>query len=61
MKSGSFDLITKAAIKYSRQIGTQPFNGLIKNLGTKNKDKWSESLCMINFMLVKAPTDKKRA
>ena len=61
MKSGSFNLINKTAIKHSRQIGKSTYTGLIKSLTQSNKDAWYDALTLINALLVKCPSDKKRS
>ena len=61
--SEGFIYIVKAANNYARQKNKSPFTELVASL---KKDKWDVDLVavalqLINFLLVKCPSDKKMA
>jgi hypothetical protein len=61
MKAGSFVMINQAATRYATQIGKPAYVGLVKCLTARNQITWSDTLCFINSMLVRCPSEKKRA
>lgn len=61
MKAGSFSMIHKTAVKFSRQTGKPAYSGLIKCLQVGQKDTWTDALVFLNSMLVRAPAEKNRS
>jgi len=61
MRSASFSMINKCAKKYASQCNRSPYMGLIRALTGDAQENWTEALIFLNCLIVRCPSNKRRA